>query len=68
MRRHDQAMSNDSGQWWFCLKHKAVEQGPGCPNDERMGPYASSEEASGALQRAAERTESWDNDPKWNDD
>ena len=61
-------MGNDSDQWWFCLGHKTVEQGPGCPNDERMGPYASADEASGALSRAAERSEAWDSDPKWNDD
>ena len=59
-------MSDD--QWWFCLRHKQVEQGPGCPNDERMGPYGSAQEAGGALERAAERTEAWDNDPRWNDD
>ena len=60
-------MANDSDQWWYCLRHKTVEQGPGCPNDERMGPYGSADEASGAPARAAERSEAWDNDPKWND-
>ena len=61
-------MSDNSDQWWFCLRHKTVEQGPGCPNEERMGPYSSSAEASGALSRAAERSEAWESDPKWNDD
>jgi hypothetical protein len=60
--------SRADDQWWFCLSHQRVEQGPGCPNGERMGPYDSAEEASTALQRAAERSESWDSDPKWNDD
>ena len=64
---HHDVMTQDN-QWWYCLKHNAVEQGGGCGNTERLGPYASSEEASRALQKAAERTEEWDNDPKWNDD
>ena len=61
-------MSDQDDQWWFCLNHQTVEQGMGCAGTERMGPYASSQEASQALQRAAERTEQWENDPNWNDD
>ena len=48
------------GQWWFCLKHMRVEPELGCPNKDRMGPYASEQEAAGALQRAAERNKAWD--------
>jgi len=62
-------MSNDNDrQWWFCLKHQAVEQGDGCANSERLGPFATADEAGKALAQAAERTEQWDNDPKWRDD
>jgi hypothetical protein len=61
-------MSDDSERWYFCLRHKTVEQGPGCPNKDRMGPYDSSAVAAGALERAHKRTEDWDNDPTWNDD
>ena len=57
-----------SGQYWFCLIHQRVEGEDGCPNKDRMGPYATEAEAAGTLQRAAERNEAWDNDPKWNDD
>ena len=57
-----------SEQWWFCLKHQAVEQGSGCANIDRMGPYATAEEAARALQTAAERTEEWEKDPRWKDD
>jgi hypothetical protein len=67
MSGHDDAMSDDN-QWWYCLKHNTVEPGAGCGNTDRLGPYASSEEAAQALQKAAERTEAWDNDPRWNDD
>jgi len=48
-----------SDQWWFCLKHMRVEPDQGCPNKSRMGPYASEEAASRALQTAAERNEAW---------
>ena len=61
-------MSDQSDQWWFCLRHQTVEQGAGCANSERMGPYATSQEAAASLSLAAERTEQWDHDPKWNDD
>jgi hypothetical protein len=58
----------ESQRWWFCLDHRSVESDNGCKNAERLGPYQSREEASRALQIAAERTEAWDNDPDWNDD
>jgi hypothetical protein len=53
------------------LKSRARCEGAGddgCPNKDRMGPYATEAEAASVLQRAAERNEAWDNDPDWNDD
>ena len=61
-------MSDDDSQWYYCLNHKTVEQGSVCADTERMGPYASPDEAQNALATAASRTESWDEDPKWKDD
>ncbi len=61
-------MSDDDEQWYYCLKHQTVEQGQSCANSERLGPYASREEAQAAISHAAERTEAWDNDPRWKDD
>jgi len=56
-------------EFWFCVKHQRVEQGDDiCPPIDRLGPYASREEAEGALGKAEQRNEEWDNDPKWNDD
>lgn len=55
-------------EYWFCLKHHQVEPEEGCPNKDRLGPYASETEAARALELAAERTEKWDEDPAWNDD
>lgn len=46
--------------WWYNLRTQQVEQGPGDPNSERMGPYATREEAESALDRAHERSDAWD--------
>jgi hypothetical protein len=51
---------SDEGKWFYCLKHKRVEQGAGCPDRDRMGPYDSENEATHALQRAKERNEEWE--------
>ncbi|GAB3668171.1 hypothetical protein GCM10027589_34460 [Actinocorallia lasiicapitis] len=53
-------MSEDDGQWYFCLKHMRVEHGPGCPDKERMGPYRTEAEAKNALVTARERNEEWE--------
>ncbi len=55
-------------EYWFCLTHHTVEGRDGCKNADRLGPYATAEEASRALQKVQERNEEWDNDPNWNDD
>ncbi len=47
-------------QWWFNLRTHEVEHGAGAPNMERLGPYATKEEAESALERAHERSEAWD--------
>ena len=41
---------SDSGKFWFCVKHHRVESGEDiCPPIDRLGPYATSEEAERAL-------------------
>jgi hypothetical protein len=54
----DQTGAGD-GDWWFCLRHMKVEHGPGCPDKDRMGPYATEADAAGALEQARRRNESW---------
>ena len=56
-----------SDNWYFCLKHHAVEGSQGCPGRDRLGPYPSEQEAARALEKVQERNEEWDNDPRWND-
>ncbi|MGW7102060.1 hypothetical protein [Streptomyces sp. NPDC054838] len=55
------------GEWYYCLVHNKVEEGPECPAKDRFGPYSSPEEAAHAMQTAEERNLEWQNDPKWND-
>lgn len=53
-------------EWYWCLVHKAVEHGPGCPNRQRLGPYATEFEAAHAIEHAAERNEEWrEQDKEW---
>ena len=55
-------------EYWFCLVHHEVEErGSGCPAKDRLGPYASREEASRALEKVQERNREWDEDPEWKD-
>lgn len=55
-------------KYYFCLTHHRVEGEDGCRAADRLGPYDTEDEAAHALETAAERTKTWDNDPDWNDD
>ncbi len=56
------------GEWYYCLQHGTVEEGPQCRAADRMGPYATREEAAHAMETAADRDREWRNDPRWNDE
>ncbi|MFG2641540.1 hypothetical protein ACGFYP_11290 [Streptomyces sp. NPDC048370] len=55
------------GEWYYCLVHHKVEEGPDCPAKDRFGPYESPEEATRAMETAQERNLEWENDPNWHD-
>jgi hypothetical protein len=56
-------------QWWYDLKTKsAVQDSRAGKAADRLGPYATREEAEHALEKVAQRNEAFDNDPRWNDD
>lgn len=46
--------------WYYCLVHQKVEPEKGCPGAERLGPYATEDEAAHALERARHRNEEFD--------
>lgn len=53
-------------QWWWCLKHRRVEPDLGCANTKRIGPFATVEEASHALETVHERNARYDaEDEEW---
>jgi hypothetical protein len=41
--------------YWWCLEHKAVEEGLGCGSTTRIGPYDKPELAASALERVHKR-------------
>lgn len=47
-------------QYYYNLTNGTVEEGHQSPGTELMGPYPTREEAARALQTAAERNSSWD--------
>ncbi|GHE68519.1 hypothetical protein [Streptomyces capitiformicae] len=55
------------GEWFYCLEHKKVEEGPDCPGKDRMGPYATPKEAAQAMETARDRNAEWETDPRWHD-
>lgn len=57
------------GQWWYCIEHKTVEgDAVACKAVDRLGPYASRDDASHALEKVAERNEKWKADDEWGED
>ena len=56
------------GKYWYCVTHHTVEKEDGCPNEERLGPYDTAQEASRALEKVKERNEAWEDDPEGKDE
>lgn len=50
--------AEDSG-YYYCLKHHKVEEAGDCPAKNRLGPYATPDEAAQALHKVDERNEEW---------
>jgi len=60
---------SDDDLYWWCIKDRTVEQGPVCPGQDRLGPYATALEASRAVEHAQARTDDWDKaDEEWDSD
>jgi len=53
-------------EWWWCLKHHRVEPKLGCADTERLGPFATYDEAAHALETVQERNARYDaEDEAW---
>ena len=51
---------DDERRWWYCLRHNTVERDGGCPGKDRLGSYATEQEAARALETVRRRNEEWD--------
>jgi hypothetical protein len=62
-------MSNSGigNRYYWCLRHNRVETDANvCPAKHRLGPYATADEATTALDRVRERNEAWEaEDARW---
>ena len=56
---------DDDKSWWYCLKDHRVEQGPGCPGKDRLGPYPTREAAENWQELVNQRNEEYDHDDDW---
>lgn len=52
--------ADESGEFWFNVATKQVEEGHRSSWQDLMGPYPTREAAARALEQAAARTKSWD--------
>ncbi|NGN69751.1 hypothetical protein G5C51_38420 [Streptomyces sp. A7024] len=67
-KRKSESAGGRPGEWYYCIRHNKVEEGPECKATDRLGPYATQAEAAHALEKAEQRNEDWDRDPDWSDD
>ena len=53
-------MANEQ-RWWYSLTRHTVEDDDGpTPGKDRLGPFATPEEAARALEKVKERNAAWD--------
>lgn len=60
-------MAEQEKFYWSLVEHRVVGEGEAKAVD-RLGPYATREEAARAMDHVAERNDSWENDPRFNDE
>jgi hypothetical protein len=52
---------NDQKRWWYSLTSHSVEDDDGpTPGKDRLGPFATPEEAARALDTVERRNQEWD--------
>lgn len=65
---HPLGQTAGMASWWYCLTHNRVEDESGCAHTDRLGPYASREDAERALEKARQRTADEDARDRADDD
>ena len=53
-------MSDEEPKFYYCLRHHTVEGEVGCRATDRIGPFATREEAQNAPALIRKRNEDWD--------
>ena len=59
MSKRDWGIDDPTEQYWFNEKSGEIEEGPQSLAIERVGPFATREEAARALEIIAERARRW---------
>ncbi|MBO1901896.1 methionine aminopeptidase [Leucobacter weissii] len=59
MSKRDWGIEDPQEQYWFNTRTGAVEEGPQSLAQERLGPFATREEAERANEIVAERARRW---------
>ncbi len=69
---HSDGMSDSGrgGGYYWCLRHRRVETpADACPEQHRLGPYPSADDARQALDAVEKRNAAWDaEDARWTGD
>jgi hypothetical protein len=55
----DESQLGKPDPWYYCLRHHRPEQGHVCPARFLLGPFATEEAASHALEKVQENEEAW---------
>lgn len=55
-------MADLDGTWWWCMKHERAEVYENTDSPDRLGPFATQDEAAHALKTIADREDSYERD------
>lgn len=58
---HEQ-LGGPEGGWWYNTRTNGVERGPQSLGIDRIGPFATEEEAKNALQTLRDRSAAWEDE------
>ena len=62
MKGKAMGLGDAQGDWYYCFKHNRVETSRECHRMDRMGPYATQEDAEHWRERVAARNKEWEDE------